>query len=65
VLVVNPKLPVTNVAQFVQYLKANPGKAAYGSGGAGNGSHLAMVQFLQAHGVEAVHVPYKAPTGCG
>lgn len=59
VLVVNPKLPVNNVAQLVQYLKANPGKAAYGSGGTGNGSHLAMVQFLQAQGVEAVHVPYK------
>jgi len=59
VLVVNPKLPVNNVGQFVQHLKANPSKLAYGSGGKGNGSHLAMVQFLQAQGAEATHVPYK------
>jgi len=59
VLVVNPKLPVRDVEGFVRHLQANPGTLAYGSGGVGNGSHLAMVQFLQAQGVQAVHVPYK------
>lgn len=59
VLIANPQVPATNLGEFVKYLKANPGKLAYGSGGKGNGSHLAMVQFLQAQGAEAIHVPYK------
>lgn len=59
VLVANPKVPAGNIGDFVKYLKANPGKLAYGSGGSGNGSHLAMVQFLQAQGADAIHVPYK------
>jgi len=59
VLVANPKVPATNVAEFVKLLKSQPGRLAYGSGGSGNGSHLAMVQFLQAQHAEAIHVPYK------
>ena len=59
VLLTNPKVPATTVEQLLQLLKSKPGQLAYGSGGAGNGSHLAMVQLLQARQVEAVHVPYK------
>ena len=59
VLLANPKVPATSVEQLLQLLKSKPAQLAYGSGGAGNGSHLAMVQLLQARKVEAVHVPYK------
>ncbi len=59
VLVVNPKLPVKTVADFIAYAKANPGKLSYGSQGNGTTSHLTASLFMQLTGVEMVHVPYK------
>jgi tripartite-type tricarboxylate transporter receptor subunit TctC len=58
-LVVNPSIPATNVKEFIAYAKANPGKLSYGSAGNGNITHLGAFQFLQANGIEAVHIPYK------
>ena len=58
-LVVHPSVPANNVKEFVAHVKANPGKLSYGSAGAGNVTHLGAFQFLQANGLEAVHVPYK------
>ncbi len=63
-LVVHPDVPVKTVAEFVAYMKANPGKVSYGSSGVGTGNHLQMARFLHAAKVEATHVPYKvAQTG--
>ncbi len=59
VLVVNPKLPVKNVAEFLAYLKANPGKVTYASQGTGTTSHLTASLFMQLTGTEMLHVPYK------
>lgn len=59
VLVVNPKLPVKNVQEFIAYAKANPGKVTYGSQGNGTTSHLTASLFMQLTGTEMVHVPYK------
>lgn len=58
-LVVHPSVPASNVKEFVAYVKANPGKLSYGSAGTGNVTHLGALQFLQANGLEAVHIPYK------
>ncbi len=58
-LVVNNDLPVRNVKEFVAYAKAHPGKLSYGSAGSGSPTHLAALQFAQAAGIEATHVPYK------
>jgi len=58
-LVVNPTLPVTTVAEFVDYAKQNPDKLAYGSAGNGNITHLAAFQVTEHFGIDAVHVPYK------
>jgi len=58
-LVVHPGVPANNLAEFVAYAKAHPGKLAYGSAGNGNVTHLGAFQLAQAHGIEAVHVPYK------
>lgn len=58
-LVVNPSLPVSNVSEFIAYVKAHPGKLSYGSAGAGNVTHLGAFQFLQTANIDAVHVPYK------
>nr|8HKB_A Chain A, Periplasmic terephthalate binding protein (TBP) [Piscinibacter sakaiensis] len=58
VLVVNPRLPVKNVQEFIAYAKANPGKVTYGSQGNGTTSHLTASLFMQLTGTEMVHVPY-------
>ena len=53
------KLPVNNVAELVAYAKARPKQLNYASVGVGSGTHLAMVLFTLAAGVEMTHVPYK------
>jgi tripartite-type tricarboxylate transporter receptor subunit TctC len=58
-LLVNNKLPVDTIQEFVAYAKKNPGKLSYSSGGNGNITHLAAFLLLQAMGLEATHVPYK------
>jgi tripartite-type tricarboxylate transporter receptor subunit TctC len=58
-LVINPAIPANNVKEFIAYAKANPGKLSYGSAGNGNITHLGAFQFLQANGIQAVHIPYK------
>jgi tripartite-type tricarboxylate transporter receptor subunit TctC len=59
VLAVSMAVPVNTVAEFIAYAKANPGKLSYASAGHGNITHLAAFLFLQANGLDAVHVPYK------
>ena len=59
VLVVNPKLPVKSVAEFVTYAKVNPGKLNYSTGGIGTLPHLTAELFKQTTGTQIVHVPYK------
>jgi tripartite-type tricarboxylate transporter receptor subunit TctC len=59
VLVVNPRLPVKTVQEFIAYAKANPGKVTYGSQGNGTTSHLTASLFMQLTRTEMVHVPYK------
>ena len=59
VLVVNPSLPVKNVADLVAYAKANPGKLSYGSGGVGASHHLYGELFKSLTGMQMTHVPYK------
>jgi len=59
VLVVPPSLPVTTLAEFVSYIKANPGKFSYGSSGPGTLTHLAMEQLKVAAELDLVHVPYR------
>jgi tripartite-type tricarboxylate transporter receptor subunit TctC len=59
-LIVNPKLPVTNVQELIDYVKKNEGKVNYASSGLGTSSHLSVVMFEQAIGTKMVHVPYKS-----
>ena len=59
VIAVNPALPVKDLKEFVDYVKARPGKLNYGSGGTGSLTHLAALLFLNRAGMEMVHVPYK------
>jgi tripartite-type tricarboxylate transporter receptor subunit TctC len=57
--VVAPTLPVTNMKEFIDHARANPGKVNYGSSGNGGQVHLAMAYLAKASGIELTHVPYK------
>lgn len=58
-LAVNPNVPVKNVSELITYIKANPGKVSYGSGGIGTASHLAGELFVLMTKVDMTHIPYK------
>lgn len=58
-LVVDPKLGVETLADFVRVAKAKGGELNYGSVGNGSASHLAMELFKRRAGIELVHVPYQ------
>jgi tripartite-type tricarboxylate transporter receptor subunit TctC len=59
VLVVNNELPVHNVAEFIAYAKANPGKLSIASSGIGTSLHLSGELFKAMAGVQFTHVPYR------
>src|SRR5262249_49085956 len=58
VLVVNPSVPVHSVGELIAYLKEDPGKHTFSSGGFGTPAHLLGEMFKLETGVRATHVPY-------
>jgi len=58
-LMAKPSLPPANVKDFIQYVKANPGKLSFGSPGNGSSPHLAAEMMKSQAGLFAVHVPYR------
>lgn len=59
VLVVNPKVPATNMKELVTLFKANPGKYNYASSGNGTILHLAPELFKDVTGTFSTHIPYR------
>jgi tripartite-type tricarboxylate transporter receptor subunit TctC len=60
VLTVNPDvIDVKTVKEFIDKVKASPGKYNYASTGNGTGTHLAFAEFNFKAGLDMVHVPYK------
>jgi tripartite-type tricarboxylate transporter receptor subunit TctC len=59
VMEVNPALPANNIAEFIAYAKANPGKINFGSGGVGTSPHLSGELLKTMAGINLVHVPYR------
>lgn len=60
-LVVNPSVPATNLAELIAYVKSQPPDSlSYGSWGVGSGGHLTMEALMQQTGVKMRHVPYKS-----
>ncbi len=59
VLVVNPKVPVSNLAEFIAYVKSGKNTVNYGSAGHGSSQHLAAALFNHMVAGNMVHVPYK------
>lgn len=58
-LVASNTTPVKNFKEFVAYVKGNPGKATYGTGGNGTTQHIAMEMLKKALDLDILHVPYK------
>jgi tripartite-type tricarboxylate transporter receptor subunit TctC len=59
VLMINPKIPASNLQEFITYAKARPGKLTYASAGNGSTPHLTMELLKNLAGLDIVHVPYK------
>lgn len=51
--------PAANFAEFVDYLKKNPGRLSFGTPGVGSSPHMAAEMFKAMTGTYAVHVPYR------
>ena len=59
VLHVHPSVPVTDMAGFIAYARANPGRMNIGSSGTGAVNHLSQALLVARTGVELVHVPFR------
>lgn len=63
VLMVNPKVPVNSVADYIALAKAQPDKIHYASSGNGSSQHLMGGMFAAMTGSKLIHVPYKGSSG--
>jgi tripartite-type tricarboxylate transporter receptor subunit TctC len=59
VLVVHPSVPARTVAEFIAYVKANPGKVNFASSGTGASPHMSGELFKVMTGIDMIHVPYR------
>jgi tripartite-type tricarboxylate transporter receptor subunit TctC len=59
VLVVNPDVPVKNVAEFITWAKAQNGKLSYATAGPGVPHHLFAELFKSMTGIEMSPVAYR------
>ena len=58
-LVVHPSLPVNNVRELIDHLKANPGKVAVATSGRGSNPQLWALYFQRLTGTQMIDVAYK------
>jgi tripartite-type tricarboxylate transporter receptor subunit TctC len=59
-IAINPAVPARTVGELIAYVRANPGKLSYGSGGVGAITHITVEMFKRvAGGLDIVHIPYK------
>jgi tripartite-type tricarboxylate transporter receptor subunit TctC len=58
-LVVNNDVAAKTLTQFIELVRAQPGKLNYASAGMGSAPHLAMELFVRAANIDMVHVPYQ------
>lgn len=59
VIAVHPSVPANTLAEFIDYLKKNPGKLSYASQGNGSLAHIGTEMFKNQTGTQMVHIPYK------
>ena len=64
VLFSNPTIPAKNFAEFMAYVKANPGKVNFGSPAPGTVNQLLLERVKQMRGLDMQHIPYRgSPQG--
>jgi tripartite-type tricarboxylate transporter receptor subunit TctC len=59
VITVSPNFPAKNLTEFIQVLKASPGKYSFASSGVGSINHMLGESFQAYSGTKLVHIPYK------
>ncbi|MGY3449365.1 Bug family tripartite tricarboxylate transporter substrate binding protein [Bradyrhizobium sp. USDA 4353] len=59
VMTVNGDIKAKTVAEFIAYLKENPGKVNMASSGNGTSVHLSGEMFMAMTGTKMQHVPYR------
>lgn len=59
IMVVNPKLGVKNLKEFVALAKSKPGELNFGTTGVGAANHLVTELFDSKAGIKMTHVPYR------
>ena len=59
VIAVHPSVPANTLAEFIAYLKKNPGRLSYASQGTGSLSHIGTEMFKMQTGTSMVHIPYR------
>jgi len=59
VMLAHPSVPAKNLAEFIAYAKANPGKITMSSAGNGTPPHMAGELFKMMAGIDIVHAPYR------
>jgi tripartite-type tricarboxylate transporter receptor subunit TctC len=59
VMTLNKDVPAKTVAEFIAYVKANPGKVNLASSGNGTSVHLSGEMFMAMTGAKMQHVPYR------
>ena len=59
VLLIHPSVPAKNLREFIDLLKANPGKYAFGSAGNGTSQHISGELFKTMAAVQMQHIPYR------
>ncbi|MBY0411922.1 MAG: tripartite tricarboxylate transporter substrate binding protein [Burkholderiaceae bacterium] len=59
ILVVNPKLPVKTVADYVRYAKESKDGITFASSGSGSSIHLSGEMFKMQSKLNMLHVPYR------
>ncbi len=59
VMGIHKSMPATTIEEFVAYVKKNPGKFNYASGGSGSVSHLSAALFVKRAQIEMAHISYK------
>jgi tripartite-type tricarboxylate transporter receptor subunit TctC len=59
VLLAHPSFKANSMREFIELARAQPGKIAYASSGAGTQQHLSMATVRAMTGIEVLHIPYK------
>lgn len=59
ILAIHPKIPVSTLKEYIEWLKQNPAESNYASGGQGTPGHLAAELLSSMAGLKFQHIPYR------